>query len=252
MPVTVSPCKPRLVELVGPAGAGKSTVFQALLARDETIEGRPSLRKTEHAAVLASDVLAVLGTLVRYRAFLSAIKPEQVRMMAYLQALPRILGRADSGDGRIIVFDQGPVYFLTRPSLMDERLSTWRERVLDTWASLLNVVVRLEAPNALLVERINSRSKWHALKGSPDQTALDVLTNSRAVYDRAISEFQGRRGGPTILRFDTSSQSADEIADAVLAALDDSSTFRSHVEPQGTASRRGPSGCRSGDGLDRP
>jgi shikimate kinase len=222
--VTSSPAKPRLVELAGPAGAGKSTVFRALLARDETIEGRPSLRKREYAGVLASEIVAVLRTLLRQRAYLGRITPEQVRMMAYLQALPRVLERVDSGDGRTIALDQGPIYFLTRGSLTNERLATWRKRVGQTWAPLLDVVVWLDAPDALLVERINSRDKRHRLKGSPERTALEVLAKSRAVYERALRELEVPRRGPVVLRFDTSLRSADEIADEVLAALHERAT----------------------------
>ncbi len=219
-----SSAKPRLVELAGPPGAGKSTVFRSLLARDETIEGRPGLRKRENAAVLTREVVAVLGTLVRER-YRGRVTPEQVRMMAYVQALPRILERTQSPGGRIMAFDQGPVYYLTRPSLANARLATWRTRVLHTWAPLLDLVVWLDAPDALLLERINSRDKWHRLKGGPEPTALEVLTESRAAYETVLRELETRRRGPAILRFDTSRRSADEIADEVLAALHE------HVAP---------------------
>jgi shikimate kinase len=222
--VARSSAKPRLVELAGPPGAGKSTVFRSLLARDDTIEGRPGLRRREHAGVLAKEVVAVLGTLARER-YRRRVTPEQVRMMAYLQALPRVLESSHSPDRRTIAFDQGPAYYLTRPSLADERLARWRSRVVHTWAPLLDIVVWLDAPDALLVERINSREKWHRLKGGPEPNALEVLTESRAAYDQVLREFELPRRGPAILRFDTSRRSADEIADEVLVAL------RDHVAP---------------------
>jgi broad-specificity NMP kinase len=228
--------RPLLAELVGPPGAGKSTVFQALLARNEAIEARPSLRR-KYLAGFSRDVLAALGTLLRQRAYLRGVSPEQVRMMAYLQALPRILERAEWSSGRIIVFDQGPVYFLTRPSLMDGRLVPWRERMLDTWASLLDVVVLLGAPDSLLIERLNERDKWHALKGSAGGTALDSLRKSRAVYENALSDLEERPLGPTVLRFDTGRSSTEEVADGILEALDDCVASRSPERPRGTPTR---------------
>jgi shikimate kinase len=220
MPDTAGAPRARTVELVGPAGAGKSTVFEELRARDAGIEGRPSLRRAEYAGVLAADVVSALGTILRRRAFPPRVTPEQVRMMAYLQALPRILARAPTADRRTIVFDQGPVYFLTRASLRDERLTTWRRRVLATWAPLLDVVAWLDAPDELLKQRIDARSKRHALKGTAGRTAGEVLTTSRAVYEGALLELGGRSPRPVILRFDTSRQSAGEIAGEILAALD--------------------------------
>jgi shikimate kinase len=219
LPQMTSAPRTRTVELVGPAGAGKSTVFEELLARDGRMEGRPSLRRAGYARVFATEVVSVLGTIARRRAFRPRVTVEQVRMMAYLQALPRILAGAPSEDRRTIVFDQGPVYFLTRASLRNERLATWRQRVLATWASLLDAVVWLDAPDELLSERINSRGKWHALKGAPSASAGEVLTTSRAVYEDALAELDEGRPPPMILRFDTSRQPAEEIAGDVLVAL---------------------------------
>ena len=210
---------PRLVELAGPPGAGKTTVFRALLARDGMVEDRPSLRKAEHAPVLARESLAVLRTLLRDRAYPPGGAWEQLRIMAYLQALPRVLERAEAADGKVIVLDQGPAYFLTRPRFRDERLAAWRRRVVETWAPLLDLVVWLDAPDAILVERINSRDKWHRLKGGPAHAALDVLSDSRTMYDRALAELETPPRAPAVLRFDTGRRSADEIADEVLAAL---------------------------------
>jgi RecA/RadA recombinase len=232
-PETAGAPRTRTVELVGPAGAGKSTVFDELLARDGRIQGRPSLRSAEYAGTLAADVASALGTIVRQRAFRPRVTAEQVRMMAYLQALPRILARTPSSTGKTIVFDQGPVYFLTRASLRNERLATWRERVLAMWAPLLDVVAWLDAPDELLKQRINSRSKWHALKGAPSGTAGEVLTTSRAVYEDALVELGSRRPRPVILRFDTSRQSAGEIAGEILASL---GVVRDHRRVEGRLS----------------
>jgi hypothetical protein len=206
-----------LVELVGPAGSGKSTVYGMLRAGDPAIEGRPTLRHREYAGIAAASVVGAFATLVRRRAFGWETPLEQVRMMAYLRAMPRIL-TGPTGPAAI-VFDQGPLFFLTRPSLMHERLATWRSRMFDTWAPLLDLVVFLDAPDALLRERINTREKWHALKGSDGRSALEVLRTSRQVYERALGELAARPVAPAIVRLDTSTRSPDEIANAILAEL---------------------------------
>jgi hypothetical protein len=157
--------------------------------------------------------------LIRHGALERHGRTEQVLMMMYVQALPRILPGLGSAGGSTLVFDQGPLFLLTRPSLTDERLATWRNGMFDTWAPLLDVVVFLDAPDKLLRERINTRPKWHALKGADGRSALDVLRTSRQVWERTIKAVAARPGGPTILRFDTSTRSADEIADTILSAI---------------------------------
>jgi ABC-type cobalamin/Fe3+-siderophores transport system ATPase subunit len=209
-----------LVELVGPAGAGKSTVFESLLARGQAIQGRPTLRKRKYAGAVAVNVVGALATLVRQGVIGRDVSTEQVRMMMYLQTLPRILAGFSAG-ATAIVFDQGPLFFLTRPSLMDKRLATWRSRMLDTWAPLLDIVVYLDAPDGLLRERINTRGKWHALRGAESASALDVLTASRRVYQHAVGELAARGQGPVTLRFDTSTRSAEDIAGTILSAMAD-------------------------------
>jgi shikimate kinase len=216
--VTTGEPKPlRFVELMGPPGSGKSTVFERLLARDTTIEERPTLRQQGHAGIVASSLVTALATLAWRRAIARDERREQLRMMTYLQAMPRIF--AASADGQPIVFDQGPLFFLTRPSLMSKRLQTWRRKMLDAWAPLLDLVVYLDADDALLRERINDRQKWHTLKGADGRSTLEVLTSNRQVYERAIDDVAARPSSPAILRFDTSSHSADEVADAVLTAI---------------------------------
>lgn len=208
----------RLVELVGPPGAGKSTVFQALLGRAENVQVPPGLLTREYAPLLAANVAATLGMLVR-RGAIGCLTPAHLRVMAYLRALPALLERRSPGNGSVLVFDQGPLYLLGRPRVMDARLAPWRQEMFESWASLLDVVVWLDAPDEVLVERIDGRSKWHRLKGQTADAATDVLAESRTVYESMISRLEGRGDRPAILRFDTSGTSSDEIADALLNAV---------------------------------
>lgn len=214
-----SPERLRLVELMGPAGAGKSTVFQSLLARDQSILVRPTLRHARYAVVVAANLVKATATLIRHRAIDRDDPKEQVRSMMYVQALPRVLPELGSPGDSAIVFDQGPLFLLTRPNLTDRPVATWRNRMLDTWAQLLDIVVFLDAPDSLLRERINTREKWHVLKGADGRSSLEVLRASRQVYEDTLQAISAQPGGPAILRFDTSARSADEIADAILTAM---------------------------------
>jgi hypothetical protein len=186
-----------------------------LIARDERIRPRPVLGHGPYAVVLAWNLVTVFVMLARRRALRLPWNRERLLMMAYLQALPRAL----RGRQGIVVFDQGPIYLLTRPILLDERLASWWQRTFDAWSSLLDAVVWLEAPDAVLLERINARSKVHRLKGRQDQAALEVLAEGRRAHQDAIRRLDGRASTPAILRFDTSRRSAEQIVDDVLEQL---------------------------------
>jgi len=205
---------------MGLAGAGKSTVFEALLARDPTILETPTLRDKRYSAVVAANTISAAATLVRRRAIDLDDPKEQVRMMMYVQALPRVLPQLGTPGDSAIVFDQGPLFLLTRHNIGEEkRLSAWWNRMVDTWSPLLDIVVVLDAPDDLLRERINTRDKWHALKGADGSSAVDALRVTRQIYARTLEAVAARPGGgPEVLRFDTSLLSADEIAEAILSA----------------------------------
>jgi shikimate kinase len=211
-----APPRPLLVELVGPPGAGKSTVFQGLLSRHDRIEPRPPAKSRRHAVPLAWNLLAAAIMLIRHR-MPRPLTGVHVRELAYVRALPRIL--EDRPHDRVVVFDQGPIFLLTRPEFFAKRRTRAWGRMLRTWDGLLDLVVWLDAPDAVLIERINTRSKVHRVKGTTVQSAQTFIATSRASYEEAIGGLGARGPGPLILRIDTSRQSVDEIVDDVLGAL---------------------------------
>ncbi len=210
------PRRPLLVELVGPPGVGKSTISEALLRRDDRIQARPLPRRRAYAGVLGWNLLAVVTMALRHR-MLRRFGGEGLRALTYLRALPRIL-EANSSDG-VVVFDQGPIFLLTRPPTLDERLTGWHTRALATWDALLDVIVVLDAPDAVLIDRINTRSKEHRVKGSYAGTAAAFLAQSRAVYDAAIGGLGQHASNATILRFDTSRHSPAEVVEEIFATV---------------------------------
>jgi hypothetical protein len=183
------------------------------------VEPKPTLRNLGYAGGVGTSIAAAARTVARHRALGRGVKFDHMLVMAYVEAVARLLEREYLVDANTIAFDQGPLYFVSRPSLLDERLAPWRETVFDTWAPLLDVVVWLDAPDEILTERINARRAWHRLKGAKRETAAEALAVTRKVYENAISSVTERRRGLAIVRFDTERWPAGEIAEAVLAAV---------------------------------
>ena len=210
---------PIVLEIVGPAGSGKSTVFDGLLRADGCIERKPVLSRSPYRLLLARHLASALATLARLRMLGRRTTRSQVAMMAYLRALPHAVDGRRTGLDRVVVFDQGPVYFLTRPSIRDRRLAAWWDRTAEIWSDRLDAIVWLDAPDEVLLERINSRPKGHALKGRPEEDACAVIVQSRAVYQGVLERLEAEGGGPVILSFDTSSRTPYEVVGDVLAAV---------------------------------
>lgn len=230
MTPSYTPAAPPVVaEIVGPAGAGKSTLFDLLLSSGHGSRA-PTLGRSRHAPLLARHAVSALGTAVRSRA-LRLMTPERLLAMAYVQALPTALRRA-GGNASPVVLDQGPVYFLSRPFATRPQLGPWRERWLAVWRGELDLVVWLDAPDDVLAVRIRAREKDHALKQSPDEVAHAVLRSAREAYEDAL-EGLSAGGGVEVRRFDTSIAAPEEIAAEVLPLL-----RRSSARAAGAAATR--------------
>jgi thymidylate kinase len=144
--------------------------------------------------------------------------------MVYLKAWHHVLERQTPNNGTITILDHGPIYRLAflrefGPEIIkDQSLEKWWDRMLKQWAATLDMVIWLDAPDAILLERIHARNRWHTVKGKSEQEAYEFLVRYRTSYEQIIAKLAANRG-PMLLRFDTNQQSVHQIMDEVLAAL---------------------------------
>src|SRR5436309_1965067 len=104
------PCtSPRLVELVGPAGVGKSTIMSTIPGQDSDVHRGPNLWGLPRWLLFASAV-ELAPTLLAAALAGQPFKPAEMGQMIRLGALRRALERAaETGDGAIVI-DEGPVF----------------------------------------------------------------------------------------------------------------------------------------------
>lgn len=215
--------RPLVVELLGPAGAGKSTVLQFLAGYD------PSIRVDLGVWTLPRSLL-VLGAIQRLPTLLGLFRAarsflwEEGKYIIKLKALYHQVRLQRFTRYRAVVFDEGPVFALSwlhadaHHAAANGGLGSWWPRTVRHWAGAVDVVVCLDAPNPVLAQRIRARPHTHPVKEKSDAEIAEYLERYRAAYARVVTDLQAQPG-PTVLSFRTDQHSATQIAQQLLAAL---------------------------------
>ena len=143
--------------------------------------------------------------------------------MIYLQGWPHVLRQQAAGTDTAVLLDHGPIFKLaTLNEFGPERLKSgafecWWQEVYALWAFTLDMVVWLDAPETILIERINQRDQRHAIKGKPGLDASRFLERYRMAYEQVLAKLTAYRK-PVFLHFNTHLVSIEQIAEEVLAA----------------------------------
>jgi deoxyadenosine/deoxycytidine kinase len=212
------------VEIIGPPGSGKSALTDALRdSRRDIVPVSIYWRKPENLSLGARSALSVAPILFDHASGQAFSTKHLVWMIRLESALP-IFQRKEVTRSSIVVFDQGPVFTMVRLYEMallaaeGSRFRSWWNLKLDDWARTLDLLLLLDAPNEVLIERIKKRSKSHVAKNQSDEGAGKMLTDERARYE-AVTGALRQRGSATLLPFDTSARSVDEISSEVIGSL---------------------------------
>jgi cytidylate kinase len=216
---------PLVVEILGPAGSGKTTILNALSRRDTKIRPDFPLSRTEKIPYLISNTFTLLPTYLRQYRNTRWFDRREIRSMVYLKAGLHVLGQQVSNNGRVTVLDHGPIYRLAflrefGPEITNSQsYKLWWESLFKEWVTTLDIVIWLDAPNDILWKRIRARDRWHMIKDKCEHEAFEFLTRYRASFEQTIAESR-IYCQIKLLRFDTSQESVERTSEKILAALD--------------------------------
>lgn len=235
-----------LVELVGPAGAGKSLLADRLRARgpgDGDVV-RASVWNLPRALIYES-ALRSLPVLLRMCVETRGIPRAELEQIVRLNAL-RLFVRRRVGQARLVVLDEGPVFALSwlrvfgNPRIQNGRLEAWWRRTLKDWAGVLDRVVLLDAPEPVLVSRIRGRQKPHDIfRHMTDAQILDLIARYRTAFDGVLGALTDG-GRPEVLTLAATDGSTERLGDAVLAPVEPPT----NAPPTGRAGAGGAAGDR--------
>ncbi len=236
-----------LLEVLGPAGAGKSTLIVAMRARDPRI--RLAERPSRGQVLWAFARHAARFCAARRRAGGRPLTRAEARALSIAAAWSH---RPPEG---LVVFDHGPLFRLVRvrafgpPMVEDDGFTGWWHERFERWAALLDAVVFLDAADDVLVRRIRTRPRHHAAEALDDASAAAFVAAYRDGFDwvrRALAE-----RGTRVITIDAAATEPFAIADRVLAAMEElHPPHHDRTHEAGSASRRRL--CRTGRSRRRP
>jgi deoxyadenosine/deoxycytidine kinase len=213
-----------VAEIIGVAGAGKSSLLNELHRRDSGLRVHFKLRKSSAAwPLLYSTVrsLPVLTELVK-RACLK--DRSEARQVARLEAIRRILTRERQRDDHPILLDEGPIYVLGRLQRATQSVpsggayAAWLAGSYDYWSSTISTVIWLDAPNDVLCERIRTRQKRHRMQRKGPDELRGFLELYRSAYEEVVASLE-LRGPVRALRIDSNRYTTREVADLVTESI---------------------------------
>jgi hypothetical protein len=219
-----APVRPLIAELVGPAGAGKTAMLRAIGQRHTGIRAGLSIDRARFLPAITRHTVALLPTCFEVlRDDRRSIWPVMLHLIR-LRTLPTVLASETARGPSAILLDEGPLFSLARLSVFQRahesrtRLGrAWQEQ-LDRWTTLLDVVIWLDAPDPVLVQRIRTRFKPHSIKEDPDHAMHEFLGRYRQAYEEIRTRLTAA-GRTRMIDVDTAVVSAEQAAPIVLAAL---------------------------------
>jgi hypothetical protein len=219
---------PLIVELVGVAGVGKTTLAGLLCQRSSAVlpVEMPCYRNIGQMPFFVRNTCLSLPWFVKLARQRQSgwFSRSEVAWSVILEGWPRALRERSSNGADVLLVDQGLVFLLARlgefgPGVLASReAQNWWSRMYRQCAGALDMVIWLEAPDEVCAERIRCRDKWHEVKDAPDTTILEFERRFRMAYERVLAGLTGADMGPRVLRLNTDVNSPTEIADRILVA----------------------------------
>ena len=213
-----------IVEIVGLAGAGKTTLFHLLSRHNQSIypSNFPDVRRLSNTPFFIWNGLQTSLALLNFPKHpTERLNRQEFAWLSILRGWPDVLHN-ELKDHKIIILDQGPVYLMTETCefgpryLKEKEAETFWQSLYSRWADTLDMIVWLDAADTDLLERIRSREKRHILKNGSEDAANEFFARYRRGFKYTISGLTNNRKDLKVLRFNTSQESPEDIVNQLL------------------------------------
>jgi|WetSurSiteA1Bulk_404760.scaffolds.fasta_scaffold00221_10 thymidylate kinase len=220
-----------IIELVGPAGSGKTTIFRALEKKVPGIIGEvaPPVWERSNIKFYAKNVLRLVPILLRLqRNGPKFISRRELAFMCLLNGWHFTLEEKMVNTHKTILLDQGPVFIMAYLSMVGQinlensSLCGWWKNVFTQWAETINTIIYLDTSIDTLISRIRNRQD-HVIEhvnGKTDEEAQDFLERYGRLYDQIISRLSTNNDRMRVIRIDSGKNTIDEIVNTVIFEIE--------------------------------
>jgi hypothetical protein len=214
--------RPLVVEMIGPAGGGKTTLIRALCASEEGSGIGIEIPYARAALAMFSKVASIGPTWLFHRPRDRWFSWREMKSLTFVDEWSRQLARG-CASGSVVFLDHGALHRLASlrefgPSITrTERFERWWDASLRRWYATLDLVVWLDAPDDVLLARVDLRGHWYLSTRRPEPDKLVFLDR----YRRALADLVdgAERDGVAVLRLSTDGAAVEDLAVRVREAL---------------------------------
>ncbi len=217
---------PMLMELVGVAGSGKSTLRKMLKEMNPQIDMVAPPPKLEYLFPVVKIYLKWLPMYLRHYSKTRWFTTKEIKIMCYLDCWLPYLRRCAVERDMVVVLDPGSIFWLTAlktfgPEISrDPKFQDWWEMMRKKWMSAVDIFVWLDAPTEILIQRVQNRQEWHESKSMTHDETVKSFDLYRKGYGE-LTDLISQRRKNHILKFRTDQVSAEVIFERVRELLEE-------------------------------
>ncbi len=218
-----------VVEIVGTAGAGKTTLFNEL--RKRGVPGLccvdyPQAWKISSYPFYIKNIFSLLPILFRLLVNRSGfVTRREIAFMAILNGWAEYLEKSLKAVNSTFLMDQGAIFLISYlntwgpKGLFRPNMQGWWNKVYGKWSKTIDMVILLDASDELLVYRINSRGQDHYIKGESNQISQNWISEYRNLYNAILERLISYNQSMLIVRIDSGKHSTEDIINKIAPEL---------------------------------
>jgi hypothetical protein len=215
---------PLVLELVGPAGVGKSSVATALQKCGGGAFIQPQASKALSSFRFARGAVEVAVPFASQFSRIPSRPWYRFAIMAQLRGYQQMM-RKWEGQQAVLVLDQGPVYLmsilqraLARDGSDSESFIRYWNETLQYWADRLSLIVNMQASDELLFKRIQSRGTPHPLLGKGKNSAAPFFRRGDESRSSIFALLQQRSRSLNMMTISVGQKTIEEMAKDICAS----------------------------------